>query len=142
MTARRDQVEVAARIVILNPVPGVAHSLQSRGNAPLGARSSTAGEPLSFDFPLRIGPGPKFFGDQVRPEGRERRFVYIRVGSSAGQHGSDWTRRMKIDIHDTPQSLLDRAIAGKGVLTFTVSGTAKDGSPACATVRPVGKAIV
>jgi hypothetical protein len=141
MSARRDQVEVPARIVIRNPVPGVKHSLQSKDNAPLDPKRSADGEPLSFDFPLRIGPGPKFFGDQVRPEGKERRFVYVRVGHSAGQHGTEWNRRMKIDIHDTPQPLLDRAIAGEGVLTFTVDGTAKDGSPACATVKPVGKSI-
>src|SRR5689334_13902465 len=110
MAARRDQVEVPARIVVRNPVPGVAHSLQSKDNAPLDAEISASGEPLRFDFPLRIAPGPKFFGDQVRPEGPVRRFVYIRIGTMAGQPSSDWTRRMKIDIHDTPQALLDRAM--------------------------------
>jgi hypothetical protein len=48
---------------------------------------------------------------------------------------------MKIDIHDTPQALLDRAIAG-GALQITVDGTGKDGTPACATVRPTSRAIV
>lgn len=96
---------------------------------------------MSFDFSLRFGPGPKFFGDQVHPEGPERRFVYIRIGQSAGQHGSPWSRRMKIDIHDTDQALLDRAIGDEGILEFAVNGTAKDGTPACATVRPVIKRI-
>jgi hypothetical protein len=48
---------------------------------------------------------------------------------------------MKIDIHDTDLALLDQATRG-GVLVFTVDGTAKDGSPACATVRPVTKRVV
>jgi uncharacterized protein DUF5990 len=138
--ARRDQI--GARITIEHPVPGVLHSLQAKDGHPLDARASNAGEPLSFDFPLRIGPGPKFFGDQVRPEGPERRFVYIRIGQSAGQPDSPWSRRMKIDIHDTPQALLDRAATGKDRLEFRVDGTAKDGSPACATIHPVNKAIV
>ena len=137
----RDHVEIAARIVIDHPVPDVLHSLQSKDGHPLDSRSSKAGESLSFDFPLRVGPGPKFFGDQVRPEGPQRRFVYIRIGQSAGQHASPWSRRMKIDIHDTEQALLDRAMAGGGVLEFAVNGTAKDGTPACATVRPVRKRI-
>jgi hypothetical protein len=139
--ARRDRVEVAARILVEQPVPNVVHSLQAKDGHPLDPKASTAGEPLSFDFPLRVGPGPKFFGDQVRSEGPERRFVYIRVGQSAGQFGSPWSRRMKIDIHDTDQALLDRAIAGEGILEFAVNGTAKDGTPACATVRPVIRRI-
>jgi hypothetical protein len=135
---RADQAEVRARIVIERPVPGVLHSLQDN-DAPLDPKASQAGEPLAFEFPLRIertANGAKFFGKQVRREGLMRRFVYVRVGTAAGQRMSPWTRRMKIDIHDIEPSLLDAAIAG-GVLEGTVCGTAKDGSPACATIRPV-----
>ena len=135
--AKADQVEVTARIVVVNPVPGVLHSLQSKDNRPLDPKRSADGTPLAFDFPLRIGPGPKFFGDQVRPEGKVRRFVYIRIGQSAGEHGSPWSRRMKIDIHDTDPATLDRALAGDGVLEYRIDGTAADGTPACATIRPV-----
>jgi hypothetical protein len=135
MTARADQAEIRARIVIEQPVPGVRHSLQ-QDDAPLAPKTSKSGEPLSFDFPLRVTPGPKFFGPQVRREGKERRFVYIRIGTAAGDCLSPWSRRMKIDIHDIDQALLDKAAKG-GVLTGTINGTAKDGSPACATIKPV-----
>ena len=111
---RAEQTEIRARIVIEQPVPGVLHSLQE-DDAPLDAKQSKAGEPLVFEFPLRVAPadgGAKFFGKQVRREGPVRRFVYIRIGTSAGQHLSPWTRRMKIDIHDIDPALLDRAIAG------------------------------
>ena len=133
--AHADQTEIRARLVIEQPVPGVLHSLQE-DDAPLDPRRSTAGEPLAFDFPLRIAPGPKFFGKQVRREGPVRRFVYIRIGTSAGDRSSPWTRRMKIDIHDIDQALLDRAAKG-ALLIGTIHGTAKDGSPACATIKPV-----
>ena len=138
--SRAEQTEIRARIVIEQPVPGVMHSLQE-DDAPLDPKQSKAGEPLVFEFPLRVAPGPKFFGKQVRREGPVRRFVYIRIGTSAGQHFSPWTRRMKIDIHDIDPKLLDRALAG-GVLEGTVNGTAKDGSPACATIRPVTWRVV
>jgi hypothetical protein len=98
--ARADQIEVRARIVIEQPVAGVLHSLQE-DDAPLDPKASQAGEPLAFEFPLRIertADGAKFFGRQVRREGPVRRFVYIRVGTAAGQRMSQWTRRMKIDI--------------------------------------------
>lgn len=138
---KADQTEIRMRIVIEAPVPGVLHSLQSGDDRVLDPKLSKAGEPLSFDFAVRIATGPKFFGDQVRREGPQRRFVYIRIGQSAGQHGSEWSRRMKIDIHDLPQALLDQAMAG-GTLELTVNGTGKDGTPACATVKRTGARIV
>ena len=49
---------------------------------------------------------------------------------------------MKIDIHDIDPGLLAEAAAGKGVIEITVEGTAKDGTPACATVRPAGRRLV
>jgi hypothetical protein len=128
------------RIVIEQPVVGVRHSLQAGDDQPLDPKLSSAGEPLAFDFTIRVGPGPKFFGDQVRREGPERRFVYIRIGQMAGDPFSPWSRRMKIDIHDMEQDLLDRA-AGGGVIEISVNGTGKDGTPACATVRPTGRRI-
>lgn len=138
---KANQVEISVRIVIEQPVVGVRHSLQTGDTGVLDPKESKAGEPLSFDFPIRVAPGPKFFGDQVRREGPERRFVYIRIGTSAGDHSSEWTRRMKIDIHDTPQDLLDGAMRGEGVVEITVNGTGKDGTPACATVPPTGRRL-
>ena len=141
--ARADQVEIRLRIVIENPVPGVLHSLQ-QDDAPLDPKTSVSGEALSFDFPVRVSRSetgaPKFFGKQVRPEGPVRRFVYIRIGTAAGDHSSEWTRRMKIDIHDIDPELLEQA-AKAGVLVGTIGGTAKDGSPACATIKPVNWAM-
>jgi hypothetical protein len=138
--ARTDQAEIRARIVIERPVPGVLHSLQE-DDAPLDPKQSESGQPLAFEFPLRIGAGPKFFGKQVRREGPIRRFVYIRIGTAAGQRLSPWTRRMKIVIHDIDPALLERAMAG-GVLEGTIEGTAKDGTPACATIKPVSWRVV
>jgi hypothetical protein len=128
------QVEVRMRIVIEDPVPGVMLSLQGRDDRPLDPKKSDSGEAIAFDFAIRVGPGPRFLGEQVRREGKERRFVYVRVGRAAGQFLSPWTRRMKIDIHDMPAAVLRRGLVGE-VLQATVNGTAKDGSPACATVK-------
>ncbi|HVY88114.1 MAG TPA: DUF5990 family protein [Hyphomonadaceae bacterium] len=131
---KADQTEIRLRIVIENPVPGVAHSLQDKKNHPVDAKSSKGGKPLSFEFPVRIADGPKFYGEQVRPEGPERRFVYIAIGTLAGDPASCWTRRMKIDIHDIRPVLLEKAKKGK-TLEIVINGTGKDGSPACATVK-------
>lgn len=139
--ARSDQTSIGLRITIEHPVPGELHSLQSGDTLPLDPKRSAAGEPLSFDFSIRIGPGPKFFGDQVRREGPTRHFVYIRIGQLAGDCASLWSRRMKIDIHDLSPDLLASAASG-GIIDLTIDGTAKDGTPACATVRPTARRLV
>ena len=139
--ARAEQPQVRVRIVIENPVPGVLHSLQSKDGHPFDPKRRRRGEPLAFEFPVRFAKGPKLFGDQVRREGPERRFVYIRVGQSAGDRASPWSRRMKIDIHDITQEPLEKAAASGGAVEIKVDGTSKDGSPACATVRAIGTRV-
>jgi hypothetical protein len=135
--AKADQIDILLRIIIDQPVAGVRHSLQAKDEQPLDPKVSRAGEPLLFDLPIRVAPGPKYFGDQVRREGPVRRFVYIRVGQLAGDPSSPWSRRMKIDIHDIDVDLLARAIETGDVIETVVNGTGKDGTPACATVRPI-----
>lgn len=139
---RTDQRPVDLRIVIEQPVIGVLHSLQAKDDSPLDPKRSRKGEPLVFDFQIRVAPGPRLLGDQVRREGPTRRFVYVRIGQYAGDASSPWSRRMKIDIHDIGNDLLDRAADGGGVIETTVIGTDKDGTPACATVRPTRRRIV
>ena len=137
MTIRSGQTEIRMRLVVEAPVPGVRHSLQDKKGQPVDPKTSVAGEPLTFDFTIRIAAGPKFYGEQVRSEGPERRFVYIAIGRQAGGHDPCWNRRMKIDIHDIPQELLDGAAAGKRLVGI-VDGKGADGTPACATVRVQG----
>jgi hypothetical protein len=140
--AQTDQRVISLRITIERPVIGVLHSLQAKDESPLDPKSSKAGETLLFDFPIRVAPGPKFFGDQVRREGPARRFVYIRVGQLAGDPSSPWSRRMKIDIHDIGDDLLDRAANGNGIIETTIIGAGPDATPACGTVRPISRRLV
>ena len=139
--AKADQTEIQMRIVIEQPVVGVLHSLQTKDELPLDPKRSREGEPLTFDFPVRISPGPKFYGDQVRREGPVRRFVYVRVGQLAGDPSSSWSRRMKIDIHDLADDLLNGAADNGGIIEITIHGTAADGTPTCATARPTRRRV-
>lgn len=129
---RAAQTEIHLRFVVETPVPGVLYSLQDKASQPVDAKTSK-GAALVFDFSIRVADGPKFFGEQVRSEGPERRFVYIATGQQAGQKQSEWSRRMKIDIHTIPEALIAKAKAGK-VLEATINGTGKDGTPACGTI--------
>lgn len=122
-------------LTIPDPFPGVAYSLQDKKSQPVGQVIAGDG-PMAFDVPVRVAPGPRFLGDFVRSEGPARRFVYIAIGEAAGQRPCPWSRRAKIDIHTLPAELLDKAMGG-AVLEAVLPGKAKDGGPACATVRPV-----
>jgi hypothetical protein len=133
---RPAQTEIRLRLVIETPVPGVAYSLQDKTSKPVDARVSK-GAPIVFDFPIRVADGLKLYGEHVRSEGPQRRFVYIATGQQAGQKESCWSRRMKIDIHTIPETLIAKAKGGK-VLEATINGTGSDGTPACATT-PLSK---
>ncbi|MEO3474101.1 DUF5990 family protein [Roseomonas sp. CAU 1739] len=127
---------ITLRLTIEDPFPGVAYSLQNKKSEPVG-EVIAGDDPISFDVPLRMAPGPRFLGDFVRSEGPTRRFIYIAIGVQAGQRPSAWSRRAKIDIHLLPPALLDKALEGN-VLEALLPGKAKDGGPACATVPPIG----
>ena len=122
---------VTLRLIIDDPVPGVRYSLQ-KDDLPFEPRTAGDG-PLAFELPLTLHPDGRLTGPFVRREGPERRFVYIRIGTSAGDHASPWSRRAKIDIHDIPAALR----VADSILETHLPGRGKDGSPACATLRPV-----
>ena len=130
---RPAQTEIRIRLVVETPVSGVAYSLQDKESRPVDAKKSMGG-PIVFDFSIRVAEGPKFFGEHVRSEGPHRRFVYIATGQQAGQKDTCWSRRMKLDIHTIPDTLIAKAKTGK-VLEANVNGTGSDGTPACASVR-------
>jgi hypothetical protein len=133
MVARQ---KITLRLTIGDPVPGVAYSLQNKKSEPVAMVVAVDG-PLSFDVPVDVAPGPRFLGEFVRNEGPTRRFVYVAIGGQAGDSSSPWSRRAKIDIHDLPADLLEKALAGSVVEAY-LPGRAKDGGPACATLRPLG----
>ena len=122
---------VTLRLTIDDPVPGVRYSLQ-KDDLPFEPISAGDG-PISFDVPITLHVDGRMSGPFVRREGPQRRFIYIRVGTSAGDHNSIWSRRAKIDIHDIPRALLTSG----AVLEVHLPGRGKDGTPACATVRPL-----
>lgn len=126
---------ITLRLTTADPVAGVAYSLQDKANTPVEPRIAGDG-PISFDVPVTLSDDGRMTGPFVRREGPSRRFVYIAIGTSAGQHSSEWSRRAKIDVHDIPGDLLAQAREGR-VLEVILPGRAKDGGPACATVRPL-----
>lgn len=122
---------VTLRLTITDPVPGLHYWRQDAKDAAHDIRLSTEA-PLTFDMPVDLRPDGKLGGTFVRREGPTRRFVYIAIGG--GMPGLPVvSRRAKIDVHDIPSDLLKPG----AVIEATLPGRGKDGTPACATVRPL-----
>lgn len=126
---------ITLRLTLADPVAGMHYSLQDKKNVPVDAVIAGEG-PLSFDVPVRLSDDGRMLGPFVRTEGPRRRFVYIAVGGQAGGEGQVFSRRAKIDVHEIPTDLLALARQGQ-VLEAVLPGRGKDGTPACATVRPI-----
>ncbi|MBI2680292.1 MAG: hypothetical protein HYX25_04700 [Candidatus Solibacter usitatus] len=124
--------ELTLRIVLERPPKGVGFGLQKgRGSAYETVQTQTSnGKDLSFQFSVGV-KGPSLAGPFVQgPAGQ--RFVYIDIGTYAGQLDSCWSRRLKVPLTGIA---IDRIATG-AVLEARVPGTGKDGGPSCATVKP------
>ena len=65
------------------------------------------------------------------------RFIYINIGTSAGDINSVWSRRLKIPLKGiTTGMITDLQNDSALMLETKVPGTGKDGGPNCATVKP------
>ena len=62
---------------------------------------------------------------------RGQRFVYLDIGTYAGQAESCWSRRLKVPL----TGITAKMIAAGDVLEARVPGTGRDGGPTCASVR-------
>lgn len=135
------EVELPFRIIVLDPPRGVVFRLQ-RGRSELVPPSKETANALTFDFTLRVEPGPegappRLLGPfaQGPPTGR---FVYVSSGKSAGQAESCWDRRAKVNLRDLTAALIKQAVASGDVIETQIAGTGRDGGPACATVPLIG----
>jgi len=95
------------------------------------AKQRSKGDDLEFEFTVtaKIGKDhlPNFTGPFVQGPAGER-FVYINIGTYAGQTNTPWSRRLKIPLSGITWDMLR---SGK-VLVAHIPGTGKDGGPSCA----------
>lgn len=128
------------RIVLEKPPKGVDFGLQTgRGSAYETIQTQRSkGQDLVFAFTLGLTAGskastPVLNGPYVQGPPAQR-FVYLDIGTYAGQKDSCWSRRLKIPLSGITMAM----IRSQAVLEARIPGTGKDGEPSCATVHPVG----
>lgn len=140
MSRKQPQAEraVSMRVTVLYPPPGVAMCLRSKDDDIVDRVISGASD-LTFEFMVRAkrvdgSDAPRLLGLFVYGPPAQR-FVYIRVGTLAGQPGSCWSRAAKIPLSGISWTMIEQAGRGGGRLEVKVSGrTKRGGGPFCATV--------
>ena len=132
------ELEVPMRVILVRPPAGVQFCLQGRGKELIDQTIST-GADLSFDLVVRAAHDqkspPRFLGPFAHgPSGGK--FLYVCVGTLAGQPQSCWYRRAKIPLYVIPAKLIDQWRATPSArLEARFNATGKDGGPTCATVK-------
>jgi hypothetical protein len=135
--------ELTLRIVLEKPPADVDFGVQKGrgGNYETIQKQRSDGRDLSFEFSVRVKLGdkdalPNFLGPTVQGPTGER-FIYIDIGTYAGQTGTCWSRRLKIPLRGITPDTINRGLAdAKSLLETRIPGTGKDGGPTCATVKP------
>ena len=134
--------ELTLKIVLENPPSGVDFGLQ-KGS---GNKYETiqvqrfSDKNLEFEFPITVKLNkdglPNFIGVFVQGPTNQR-FIYIDIGTCAGQKDTGWSRRLKIPLTGiTLDTIKELTINSDKILEARVPGTGKDNGPNCATVKP------
>src|SRR5262245_3957170 len=96
--------DLTLRIVLKNPPAGVDFGLQKGKGSDYETiqRQRSRGEDLRFEFTVGVKSGrkgqvPMFLGPFVQGPPGER-FVYLDIGTYAGQKNTCWSRRLKVPL--------------------------------------------
>ena len=126
-------MDISLRILLRKPTPGVDFGLQKgRGSSyETIQKQRSTGKDLRFELPVTVKTdkdgNPDFFGPFV-PGPRGDRYLYIGIGTYAGQSNTCWSRRLKIPLSRITADLID----SNNTLVADIPGTASDGGPSCA----------
>ncbi len=140
----KSEFVVPLRIVLVAPPLGVEFGIQEgKGNdyRTISVQRSKTGNLIlegSINVKGNRADGPPNFAGPISQGPPTGRFLYIDIGKSAGQFDSCWQRRIKIPLQRIKWEMIDSVPdMSKRLLQATIPGTAKDGGPSCATVKPI-----
>ena len=134
--------ELSLTIVLERPTASVDYGLQKgRGNDYETVQTQRgANKDLTFEFSVRVNEAkngkPNFLGPFAQGNA-DGRFVYLDIGTCAGQKNTVWTRRLKIPLMGIEWTSIESAIKAQKPLEARVAGSGgRDGGPTCGTIKP------
>ena len=132
--------EITLRIVLEKPPAAVDFGVQEgHGNDYVTfQKQRSKDQNLKFEFVVRVKEGkdgqPNFLGPFSQGPANAR-FVYLDIGTYAGQKDTPWSRRLKIPLTGITWELIEKAAASLQPIEARVPGTGGDGGPTCGTVK-------
>jgi len=136
--------ELPIRLVLVDPPAGVDYGIQcgrGSGYEPMFVQQRKRAD-VVFDFSIAVSENskdgsPNFSGDYVQGT-PARRFIYVDVGTYAGQKSTAWSRRMIVLLNGITWEQIQKALKPGYRLSASIQGTGRDGGPSCATVPLIG----
>jgi len=131
--------EVTLRIILERPPGGVDIGVQEGhgGDYKTVQTQRYTKQDLRFVFPIRVKEGkngqPNFLGSFAQGPAHSR-FIYLDIGTFAGQTNTPWSRRLKIPLAGITWPMIEKA-SDTSVIETRVPGTGRDGGPTCGTVK-------
>ena len=125
--------ELSLRIILKQPTSGVDFGLQDGrgGKYEVVQKQRSTGKDLKFEFKIGVKTDkdgrPDFSGSFVQGS-RGDRYVYIDIGTYAGQADSCWSRKLKVPLSCITWDLIN----SHSTLVGKIPGSGKDGGPSCA----------
>ena len=132
--------QVTLRIIVEKPPSEVDFGVQEgHGNDyKTVQRQRFTKQDLRFEFPIRVKEGkngePNFLGAFAQGPASSR-FIYLDIGTYAGQTNTTWSRRLKIPLAGITWPMIERAMDASVIIEARLPGTGRDGGPTCGTVK-------
>jgi hypothetical protein len=133
--------DLTLRIILESPTVGVDYGLQEGkwNNYTTVQKKRSDGKDVIFEFKVKykIVEGiPVFLGPFVQGPVSDR-FIYVDIGTLAGQKDSVWTRRIKIPLISITSEMVQHFLSGtRLVIEASIPGKGKGGGPNCGTIKP------
>ena len=139
------EADLPIRLVLVEPPPAIDFGIQHGSGAhyeTLFVQQAKHGDVI-FDFSLTVSDhrkdGLPNFKGPIAQGPPVSRFIYVDVGTYAGQKDTKWSRRMKVPLRGITWALIRQVTSTPGhKLLARIPGTGKDGGPSCATVKLLG----
>ena len=135
--------EIRLQIKLIDAPPGVLFGIQEgSGSKYKTVQQQRSGENmLVFDISIHIrdkkpaDSEPDFTGPMVQGA-RGERFLYIDIGTYAGDLFSQWARRLKVPLRGISWDTIKLLQKQAALLELIIPGTGKDDGPTCGSVKP------
>lgn len=134
--------EITLKIILEDPAPGIDFGLQRGAGIPYETvqRQRSTDKNLFFECQVTLknnkSGSPDFFGHFAQGPSAGR-FIYIDIGTAAGQINTAWSRRLKIPLDGALLSELKKLDSKETIIAETrLPAMGKDGGPNCGTVKP------